>query len=201
MQNFENYEKYSELTAKGDWKGICDLNKVPFDAFGARKELKVLKKHLDKDEIVFAISSGIMKQTETSNSFDFGSNTWLAVVTNERLLFLDCALLTSSVDVQSIRHDRVQAVSSSQGWVLGKITVDLGSRTIVIDNCVKASVSAFADLSNRWLKARESQTKTGPVNATESSLDKLEKLGRLFAQGVLSDTEFKEAKARILAAL
>jgi hypothetical protein len=145
----DSFDKYSEFTKARNWEAICRMNNVDIDSFvGTGKEQNVLAGYLDEDEVVFALTSGLMTQTDTSNSFDFGLNTWLVALTNERFLFLDCALLTSSVDTQSIRHDKVQAVSASQGWALGKITIDLGSRMIVIDNCQKASVSVIADLAN-----------------------------------------------------
>lgn len=200
----ENFEKYSVFTKEKNWKGICELNDVRLDSFGTKKELNVLAEHLEEGEVVFALTSGIMSQTNTSNSADFGSNTWLVVLTNERFLFLDCAMLTSSVDVQSIRHNHVQAVSSSQGWVLGKIMVDLGSRMLVIDNCQKATVSVISNLANKWLKEL-SERKASAVSASssveETPLDKLEKLARLLGIGALTEDEFKAAKEKILAAI
>lgn len=200
-----NLEKYAEYTKARNWEAICKLNNVGLDSFGTKKELNVLANYLEEDEIVFALTSGIMVQTETSNSFDFGANTWLVALTSERFLFLDCAMMTSSVDTQSIRHDKVQAVSASQGWVLGKIMVDLGSRVLVIDNCQKATVSVVADLANKWLKELQKQKSTTVLNANapaeESPLDKLEKLAKLLAMGALTDEEFKAAKAKILAAM
>ena len=200
-----NLEKYAEYTKARNWEAICKLNNVGLDSFGTKKELNVLANYLEEEEIVFALTSGIMVQTETSNSFDFGANTWLVALTSERFLFLDCAMMTSSVDTQSIRHDKVQAVSASQGWVLGKIMVDLGSRVLVIDNCQKATVSVVADLANKWLKELQKQKSTTVLNANapaeESPLDKLEKLAKLLAMGALTDEEFKVAKAKILAAM
>jgi hypothetical protein len=101
-----------------------------------------------------------MSQTQTSNAFDWGTNTWLVVLTNERFLFLDHAMLTRSVDTQSIRHDSVQAVSASQGWMLGKIQVDLGARTVIIDNCQKATVSVVASMANKWLRVLQKREKS-----------------------------------------
>jgi len=197
----DKFDEYARLTLEKNWKGICEINGVPYDTFGTRKEINVLPNHLQPGEVVFALSSGMMSQTETSNALDFGTNTWLAVLTSERFLFLDCALLSSSVDVQSVRHDRVQAVSSSQGWVFGKIMIDLGSRMIVIDNCLKSSVGAFSNLGNKWLSARESKASVATQMAVETPLDKLEKLGKLFAGGILTEDEFKQAKVKILASL
>jgi hypothetical protein len=201
----ENYNRYEEYTKSQDWKKLCKLNNVELDSFGTKKELKALPDYLEADEIVFALASGIMGQTETSNSFDFGTNTWLVVLTNDRFLFLDAAMFTSSVDTQSIRHDRVQAVSASQGWVLGKIMVDLGGRILTIDNCPKAAVKVVADLANKWLKELSQNKAAGSPQVQsppeESPLDKLEKLAKLHTMGALSEEEFNSAKQKVLSSL
>jgi hypothetical protein len=201
----KNYEKYAEYTKKNDWSAICELNNVKIDSFGTKKELKVLANYLEEDEVVFALTSGIMNQTETSNAFDWGTNTWLVVLTNERFLFLDCAMLTKSVDTQSIRHDRVQAVSASQGWVLGKIQVDLGARTVVIDNCQKATVPVIADLANKWLRKLQNSSQTQPNSSDDSigksPLDEIEKLANLHSMGALTDDEFSATKAKLLSSM
>jgi len=205
----QNIEKYKQLTARQDWKGICELNGVPVDVFGTKKEIKVLPKYLEKDEIVLALTSGIVQKNGNSNSSDFGANTWLVVLTSERFLFLDCALLTDSVDTQTVRLERVLAVSASQGWVLGKVIVDIGSRSIVIDNCVKSTVSAVADMANKWLsfiaksksEASMKSVATSQLPPVESELDKLEKLGRLYQSGLLTEAEFNSAKLKVLESL
>ena len=194
----DNFDKYAEYTKENNWEKICKLNNVKIDSFGTKKELKVLPKFLESDEVVFALTSGIMEQTETSSSFDFGTNTWLVVLTSDRFLFLDSAMLTSSVDSQSIRHDRVQAVSASQGFMFGKIMVDLGSRVLVIDNCQKATVSVIADLANKWLKELGDKANKPQIISAASIFDKLEQLVKLHSMGALSDEEFKTAKVKIL---
>lgn len=97
----------------------------------------------------------------------FGSNTWLVALTSDRFPFLEAAMLTSSVDTQGIHHERAQAVSTSQGWIIGKMMVDLERRVLTIANCQKAPVKVIAELAN------------------------------LHAIGGLSDEEFTTAKARI----
>lgn len=159
-QEFANYGKYAEFTHANNWQGICEINGRSIDSFGTKKELNVLADYLEDDEVVFAFASGIMSQTSTSNSTDWGSNTWLVALTNERFLFLDHAMLSKSVDTQSIRHDAVQAISASQGLLLGKIQIDLGSRVVAIDNCQKADVKIIADLSNKWHKLLKKQSKS-----------------------------------------
>lgn len=201
-KNMENFDKYAEYTQSENWDEICRLNGVELDSFGTKKELRVLSEYLEEDEVVFALTSGIMEQSETSNALDFGNNTWLVVLTSDRFLFLDHAMLTRSVDTQSIRHDHVQAVSASQGFMFGKIMIDLGSRMLVIDNAHKSTVKVIASLANKWLK--ELADKKSQVNNSVSSisqtplLDKLERLDKLYSLGALTDEEFQDAKQRLL---
>lgn len=195
----DNIEQYAELTLEHDWAGICKLNNVPFDAFGTKKEFKALPKYLESGEIVLAITSGLMSQTETSNKFDFGSNTWLLALTTERFLALDAALLTSSIDSQSVTLDQVQAVSVSQGWIFGKVIIDIGDRSIVIDNCIKNTVPIFGEIANKLLRSHKRQQKKNiPLTEYVSPITELERLAVLKEKGILSEQEFNETKAKIL---
>ncbi|KEO53294.1 hypothetical protein [Thioclava indica] len=99
----KNIEQYKAFTQQRNWAEIFKLNNLKIDTFGTKKELNVLGDCLQESEIVFALVSGVMSQSETSNDFDFGANTWVAALTSERVLCLDHAMLTSSVDTQSIR--------------------------------------------------------------------------------------------------
>ena len=201
----ENHDQYAALTRAHDWAGIFELNGIKFDSFGTKKELGVLHNYLEEDEVVYAIVSGVMSQTATSNALDFGTNTWIAALTNERFLCLDHAMLTTSVDTQSIRLENVQAVSASQGLILGKVTIDLGSRTVIIDNCLKESVPVMATLANKLLKearaAAKAQASEGVATAAPamSPLDKLEAVNRLHKLSVITDEECIAARERILA--
>ena len=151
----EDYNRYKIATEKADWRASFELKGVHFDSFGTNKEFEALPKYLEPGEVVFALASGLMKQTGTSNFSDSGVNTWLVVLTSERFLFMDAALLTSSIDTQSVRLAKVQAISASQGFLLGKISIDLGSRLIIVDNCEKNAVKVMADLANKWLREKE----------------------------------------------
>ena len=204
-----NEEKYREATRKRDWRLVCELNGLNLDTFGTKKELLALGSFLEDGEVVYGFASGVISQTGTSNFSDFGMNTWLVALTSERFLFVDSALLSNSTDTQSVRLNRVQAVSASQGWVLGKIMVDIGSRTLVIDNCQKAHVKVIAELANKLLREQEEKLTAMPVapshaenkESPSSKLDMLERLGALKASGVLSSEEFDEAKRKILASM
>lgn len=198
---FPNYRRYANYTKKENWKAICDINHVMLNRFGIKKELKVLPNYLEDDEVVFALTSGIMKQTHTSNKSDLGCNSWLVVLTSERFLFLDHAFWTKSVDTQSIRHDHVQAVSASQGWLFGKVVVDIGARTVVIDNCIKETVKTIANLCNKWIAVSQKNRETVPAcdtNKSASFVDEMKNLVDLHSAGVLTDEEFALAKTKLL---
>lgn len=196
----DDFEIYAQFTRERNWEAIQALNGSNLDGFGVKKEIKVISEYLEEGEVVFALSSGIMSQTTTSNMTDSGANTWLVLLTSERFLFIDAAFFGSSIDTQSVRHRMVQAVSGSQGWIFGKISIDLGSRLIVVDNCQKKDVKIMADLANKWLREIEQrESKSSTTAPQDSPLDKLAKLQELHAAGALSDEEFSTIKEKILA--
>lgn len=198
----DDFEKYSSATKSMDWKAITALNGGIMDTWGTKKEYAVLPKYLEESETVLAFASGVVSQSGTSNATDSGANTWLVVLTDERFLFLDHAMLTKSVDTQSVRLDRVQAVSASQGFMLGKITVDLSARVITIDNCQKKDVAAMAEIANKLLKEREGKAAAAQAAPTVASVDFAEQITKLAAlrdSGILTNDEFSEAKRKIIA--
>lgn len=201
-----NYDKYKALTEKKDWAGICNLNGVDMQSsrFGTMKEMNRLSEQLQSGEVVLCFTAGIMSNTEDSNSTDFGISTWLVVLTDRRFLFLDAAMLTSSIDVHSVLHKNVQAVRVAQGFLLGKINIDTGGRSTLIDNCEKKTVKVLGDLANEWLQVleeRKSIPQETHAASEESGLDKLKKLGELKALGLVSEQEFNDAKVKVLASL
>jgi hypothetical protein len=193
----ESFEEYRRLTKARDWKGIFEFNNSSIDNFGTKKELGVLHTYLTEGEIVFALASGILSQTETSNSMDFGTNTWLIVLTDKRVLLLDHAMLSSSVDTQSVRHDKIQAISASQGWMFGKLTIDIGNRSILVDNSNKKDVKVFAELANDWFEFRADQSVPNQPS-TSDPISELARLADMKSAGILDDDEFSAAKAKIL---
>jgi hypothetical protein len=193
-------ERYKAATQAGDWRAIAALNDCNFDTFGTKKEFGVLSRYLEPTETVLAFASGLVSGGATANSSDKGTSTWLVALTDERFLLLDHALLTKSVDTQSIRLANVQAVSASQGFILAKLTIDLAGRLIVVDSVQKKDAAAVVEIANRLLKERE----TRPVPASGPVIDfadQLTKLAGLRDSGVLTEEEFTEAKRKILAAI
>ena len=198
-----NIEKCKKLTQERDWAGLFELNGLEIDSFGTKKELSVLGDYLQKDEVVFALVSGIISQSETSTDFDFGAigaKNWISALTSERILCLDYAMLSSSINTQSIRLNQIQAVSASQGWFFGQINIDIGARLIVIDNCEKPHVKVFAELANQLIRQKE-EGETLLSGASVSIADEISKLNDLHIKGVLTADEFSKAKEKLIAKL
>lgn len=205
-----SYGQYKTLTEKKDWAGIFLLNGFDFgfdfysSGFSTRKEVNRLPEQLQLGEVVFFFATGTVRHTGDSTSYDYGIRSWVVVLTDRRFLFLDAAMLTSSMNVHSILHKNVQAVRVAQGFVLGKINIDTGGRSTLIEGCEKKIVKVFGDLSNEWLQVLEERKSTPQESAAapvESGLDKLKKLGELKALGLLSEQEFDDAKAKVLPSL
>jgi len=201
----KNYKQYKKLTESRDWDGISRLNDVDMkqSKFGTMKEINALPDQLQKGEVVFGFTAGIMASNSDGNLTDWLPSTWLVVLTDRRFLCLDSALLTKSIDVHSILHKNVQGVMVSQGFILGKISIETGGRSTLIDNCEKKTVKVIGDLANDWLQVLEERKLEPKVStaAEESGLDKLKKLAELKDLGAISEEEFKEAKIKILASL
>jgi hypothetical protein len=208
----DNFESYKSLTESKQWKQICDLSGFDLSktSTGSMKELRMLSDQLQGGEVVLSMVSGIVSNKGDGNASDFGMSTWLCVLTDRRFLFLDAAMLSRSIDVHSILHKNVQGVRVAQGFLLGKLNIDTGSRTTLIDNCDKKIVKIFSDRANEWLQVIESgsqfkssasdegvtvKLQEGPE---EGPLEKLKKLGELRDLGYLSEQEFLEAKSKIL---
>ncbi|NRP24573.1 hypothetical protein XMM379_001257 [Aliiroseovarius sp. xm-m-379] len=200
----EDFDQYRRLTAERDWSGIFRFNNLTNEVVGVGKELKVLHQYLQENEVAFALLAGVMSQTTTSNATDIGFNTWLGVLTDRRILMLDHAMLSDSVDTQSIRHDRIQAISSSQGWMFGKVSIDIGNRSIIIDNCDKEHVKAFSRIANDWLEhisgpsSEADETPRKKTTPDRDPIEEIKRLAQLKDNGIISEEEFATAKASLL---
>lgn len=193
-------ERYKAATQAGDWRAIATLNGCNYDTFGTKKEFAVLSRYIEPGETVLAFASGLVSGGATANSSDKGTSTWLVVLTDERFLLLDHALLTKSVDTQSIRLGNVQAVSASLGFLLAKLTIDLSARLLAVDSVQKKDAAAVAEIANRLLKEREARPAT-PAAPMVDFAEQLSKLGNLRDAGVLTEEEFTEAKRKVLASM
>jgi len=116
------------------------------DRFFTMKELDALPGVLDVKEQVLAFSSGLHE-----------GNTWLIVLTDQRVIFLDKGMLYG-LRQSSIELERVNNVESSKGLMLGTISIGSNAETYRITNVWKSTVDPFVRKLREATKAKMSNT-------------------------------------------
>jgi len=150
--------------------------------FGKR-ELKALPSILWEDERIEAAVQGL-----------YNSKMGMLVATDRRLIFVDKGLF-GGLTVEDFPYDRITSIQYETGLVQGKIRVYASGNRADIEAVTKALVQPFAESIRARISSGSSATKT----AVDDIVGKIERLGELRAQGVLSDEEFSAAKARLIA--
>ena len=124
-----DFKNASKDQLKVEYKRIAEQSGD--DGFGTRKELNHLPEVLVDGEQVLAFTSGLVD-----------GNTWLIVLTDRRVLFLDKGLIFGLKET-SIPLDRINGVSGKSGLMLGKITINDGYSERKIGMVPKKSVRLF----------------------------------------------------------
>ena len=103
------------------------------DRFGTKKELRYLPEILMDGEQVLAFASGTMD-----------GNTWLIVLTERRVIFLDRGMLYG-LKQAIIPINKINGISGETGMMFGKISINDGAVARVIKNVPKKSVRQFTN--------------------------------------------------------
>lgn len=122
------------------WRAIAD--EMGDDRFFTTKELDHLPSILAPEEQVLAFSSGLHK-----------SNTWLIVLTNERVIFLDKGMIYG-LRQSSIELERVNNIDSEKGLMFGKISIGSNAEIYEITNVWKKTVDPFTKKLREAIKAK-----------------------------------------------
>jgi len=123
------------------WKAIAQ--EMGDDRFFTTKELDHLPKVLDSEEQVLAFSSGLHK-----------GNTWLIVLTGERILFLDKGMIYG-LRTSSIELERVNNFDYEKGLMFGKISIGSNAEIYEITNVWKKTVEPFTRKLREAIKAKQ----------------------------------------------
>jgi len=161
------------------------------DNFGTKKEIKYLPDILADDEMVLALTSGLMD-----------GNTWLIVCTGKRVIFLDKGMIYG-LKQRETPLERINSIEQKTGMIFGSIGIWDGAALMEIKNVMKKTVRPFVESVNRAREALKAEKGGAQHSATLSSPDvasQLERLADLRDRGVLSDDEFQAQKNKILGA-
>ncbi|WP_447215199.1 PH domain-containing protein [Citrobacter pasteurii] len=182
-----DYKTASKDQLKSEMKRLASI--VSDAPFGTKKEFFHLPEILNAGETPLAIASGQMD-----------GNTWLITLTNKRVIFLDKGMLFGVKQID-VNLQNIVSVGGKTGLLLGEITISTSGQNYTIKNVMKASVIPFTNLVNetRSNTAQSSQyTTQSPVANQDDVIEKIERLAKLKADGVLTDDEFQQQKQRVL---
>ncbi|WP_457599813.1 PH domain-containing protein [Hydrogenivirga sp.] len=146
-----------------------------------RKEIKELPNILREDEKIEAVVQGI-----------YNDRNGLLIATNERLIFIDKSLL-GKVKVEEFPYEKVTSVKYEKGWFLGSVKIYASGNTAEIEQVIKKKVQPFVDKVNELIKSYR-----GDAKNRASFVDELAKLAELLEKGLITEEEFKKAKAKLL---
>lgn len=113
------------------------------DRFFTTKELDVLPKILAPFEQVLSFSSGLMD-----------GNTWLIVLTDQRVLFLDKGMLFG-LKQTSIELENIVSIDGETGLVFGTLRMSTAAGPHEIRNVWKRTVNAFVNKVRAAASARK----------------------------------------------
>lgn len=116
------------------------------DQFFTSKELDVLPKILATNEQVLSFSSGLMD-----------GNTWLIVLTDQRVMLVDKGMVFGLKQV-SIQLEDIVAIEGQTGLFFGNISVSTAAGPREIRNVWKRTVNTFINKVNAARSARRSGT-------------------------------------------
>ena len=181
-----DFKNASQADRKKEYDRIA--REVGDDQFFTKKELNHLPEVLSDDEQVLAFTSGLM-----------GSNTWLITLTDRRIIFLDKGMIYG-LKQTTIDLDKVNSVSGQTGILFGKIIIEDGASSRVIENVWKKTVVAFTNKVRDAIEARKNSARPVAMQQNEDDVvTKLEKLAALLEKGILTQDEFAAQKLKLLA--
>lgn len=163
----------AQITALGD-----------FHQFFTRKEIDYLPEVLNAGETIQALTSG-----------HYDGNTWLIVVTDKRLLFLDKGMVYGGRQVE-IPLSQISASSSNTGLMFGEIGIATAGGSKTIGMIPKEDVAKVSQIISNLIN------KTPGVEAlpkeSNDTIAQLERLAELKKQGILTEEEFQQQKKKLL---
>jgi len=122
------------------WRAIAE--EMGDDRFFTTKELDHLPRILDEQEQVLAFSSGLHK-----------GNTWLIVLTDQRILFLDKGLIYG-LKTSSIELERVNNFDYQKGIMFGNLSIGSNAEIYEITNVWKKTIEPFTKKLRQAMKSK-----------------------------------------------
>lgn len=176
------------------------INDVSADKQSAKqKEVKELPHILRENEQIKNAATGILE-----------SSYCLLVVTDQRVILVDKGLLYG-LKVHEIGYDKLSSIEYETGIIFGKLIFATAGSVMNVEKIGKQYItSLYESIHSAWeaYKQKQSTATTTPsaepastsssALSAEDLISQLERLANLKKANMLTDEEFKAAKAKLL---
>ena len=159
------------------------------DGFFTKKEFLHFPQIAMPGEAPIAVSSGKMD-----------GKTWLIILTNQRVIFLDKGFFFGVKQV-AVDLSTISSVGGQTKILFGQIIIAAGGHTYTVENVPKKNVIPFTNMVKQAMEdLRQGQASSARQTQATSNdpLEQLERLASLKEKGVITEEEFQAQKAKIL---
>ncbi|MDB9250059.1 PH domain-containing protein [Halorubrum ezzemoulense] len=182
----------------------ADLDCEPQNEYVSKTEVKKLDEYLDPGEKVYFLARDRGGQLKIDGDIQSEATGILTAATEQRVIFKTGKIVGSSQT--SIDYKNISSVEVSFGMLAKRINLETDSQVfgIGVGQLGKDEVQDMAQFIRE--KMRESngsddsttEQTVGSSENEEDPLDKLERLGELRDDGVITEEEFQEKKQSLL---
>lgn len=152
---------------------------------GIGRELKTLESELWEAETVSLLASGT-----------YTSGNGVIVLTDRRVLFYLKRLV--GAQTEDFPLSKISSIDYKSGMLMGEITIYTSGQKATIKNVEKAIGKQIVDAVRNQISQ---PTETPKISNGDSVADQLLKLKQLHAAGALTDAQYEEKSAPLIAAL
>lgn len=183
----------------------ADLDCEPQNAFVSKKRVKKMDEYLEPGEKVHFFASDAGGQLKIDGEKRDGVTGVLSVVTGQRVLFKSSKVIGGSQT--SIDYRDISSVEVSFGILQKRLNLETDSKVfgIGVGKIEKDEVQDMAQFIRRKMREAGQDTAGSTTDQSvsntehgEDPLDKLERLGELREDGVITEEEFQEKKQSLL---
>jgi hypothetical protein len=155
-----------------------------FHRFFTSKEIAYLPAILAEGETIHGITSGF-----------YEAKTWIIVITNLRLLFLDKGMFYGLKQVD-MPLSQISSIAHRTGFFFGEIEVATASGKRKIESISKRDVLKIASIISGLIHG--GRARPTPASAGSDLASQLERLAVLHEKGALTEEEFHLSKSNLL---
>ncbi|MEI8133688.1 MAG: PH domain-containing protein [bacterium] len=113
------------------------------------------------------------------------------------LAITDTRVIYVGISIQDFPYAQIGSIEHTKAFLGSEISIFIGGRKTIIPGIAKEKVQEISDLIRAQIAAHHKGANQSPTKGTDVA-DQLVKLAALRDQGILTDEEFAQQKAKLL---